>query len=135
MGVPTVECALVPNNCVLRPLREKQRQHGSGWRPSTGRAWRPGRIQPKNAPTTQCYQAAEGGRAGEEPHSEQHLRRADFSRHPAVGSTSLLAEATCGFLRLVIKLCEKPRVHPSCFLSPFEYIKAPRLRISFALWA
>lgn len=92
----TVDFALVPNDCVLCLLREKQRQRGSEWRPSTGRAQWPGRIQPKDAPTTQCYQAAEGGRAGEEPYSEQHLTWADFSCGPAVGFGSLLMEATWG---------------------------------------
>lgn len=62
---------------VLCLLREKQRQHCSWWRPSPGRAQQPGRIKPEDAPTAQCYQAAQGGWGGEEPHPEQYLNQVE----------------------------------------------------------
>ncbi|XP_032953513.1 mitotic-spindle organizing protein 2B isoform X1 [Rhinolophus ferrumequinum] len=60
----------------LWPRREKQRQQCSQWRSGPGRTQQPGRIQPEDAPTAQCHQAAQGGWAGEEPHPEQYLSRA-----------------------------------------------------------
>lgn len=72
-----VELVLVPNDCFLCPLREKQKQHCSWGRPHPGRTKLPGRIQPEDAPTAQCDQAAQGGGAWEEPHSEQYLSQAN----------------------------------------------------------
>ncbi|KAK1328557.1 hypothetical protein QTO34_012130, partial [Cnephaeus nilssonii] len=56
---------------------EKQKQHCSWGRPHPGRTKLPGRIQPEDAPTAQCDQAAQGGGAWEEPHSEQYLSQAN----------------------------------------------------------
>ncbi|XP_023384056.1 mitotic-spindle organizing protein 2B [Pteropus vampyrus] len=58
-------------------FKEKQSQHCSWWRPSPGRAQQPGRIKPEDAPTAQCYQAAQGGWAREEPHPEQYLNQVE----------------------------------------------------------
>ncbi|XP_059884509.1 uncharacterized protein [Delphinus delphis] len=111
-------------------FKEKQRQRCPWRRPDAARTRCPGRIQPEDAPPAQRHQAAQGGRAGEEPHAEQHLSKTICTGPPQAASLSdrLL-------LLLVINLFENLRVCSRCLLLPFEYIKAQRFRISSVCWS
>nr|XP_055117410.1 uncharacterized protein LOC129472067 isoform X2 [Symphalangus syndactylus] len=53
--------------------REKQRQHCPRGSIGPGGTQQPRRIQPEDATPAQRYQAAQGGRAWEEPYAGQHL--------------------------------------------------------------
>ncbi|XP_047301871.1 mitotic-spindle organizing protein 2B isoform X2 [Homo sapiens] len=76
-----------------RDPREKQRQRCPRGSIGPGGTQQPRRIQPEDATPAQRYQAAQGGRAWEEPYTGQHL----------------------GWGRDLLHLCPQQRLHVTSF--------------------